>query len=780
MNILKSSLIIPGLAILLQTNVLAEQLYSTNTSSLIESIQEVSKISNIPYIVDTNILKGKSAKIINSVEGVNKALEEILRGSGLDFVIKNNTIIIKEKSNKVKEHNNQNRAKLGDITVKSDFLSNVDYEDLQYFGGSRTVIDIDKSKNLGDASISDSMKRIPGVISSKQDGTGGSSSSLNIGVRGMAQRLSPRTTVLLDGIPLSVAPYGQPQLSLAPVSFDMLSSIDVIRGGGSVRYGPQNVGGIINFNTKDIPEEFQGTIQASGTYYTEGESKLEGKSYSLFTGGMINENNGLALFYDGKKGSSWRDHSKTNIDNIMLKTKHKLNDNHTLKTRLTYYTANNDMPGGLTQAEYEENPYQSKRPYDNFEGDRKELALFYDGQLSDTTFAEIKTFYNTSDRTFIYSRGASDISTRLDTLPREYKVFGLEARVSEQIKLGSIDSELSFGYRYIKEDADEKRHRRSFTAGSDPYSVSAVTNRDSHNETKAHALYTDWRFDLDKLTLTPGLRYEKVDISRLNNLTAFEEDINYTKALPSLNVSYKLNDSWTTYGSYNKSFGSVQHLQLNLQDKGQNTLKPETADIYEVGARYFNDNADFETTLFYIDFEDQLGYSSVVKKWENRGKTVHKGIELAGNLYLDDIAEILEGSSFYGNYTYLDARYKETNVNNYIEFTSKHTGLIGYKYSENNDWSAFIEMYYQSEQYADNLNTQDENTAASLGTMPAYALTNIGYTKSLDLANNDLSFSLGVKNLFNKEYFTRSTDTLGNGKYIGAPREIYFSMKYDF
>jgi outer membrane receptor protein involved in Fe transport len=31
-------------------------------------------------------------------------------------------------------------------------------------------------------------------------------------------------------------------------------SIDVVRGAGSVRYGPQNVGGIINFTTRAIPK----------------------------------------------------------------------------------------------------------------------------------------------------------------------------------------------------------------------------------------------------------------------------------------------------------------------------------------------------------------------------------------------------------------------------------------------------------------------------------------------------------------------------------------------
>jgi Fe(3+) dicitrate transport protein len=58
----------------------------------------------------------------------------------------------------------------------------------------------------------------------------------------------------MDGVPVSYAPYGQPQLSLAPVSLGNLSSVDVMRGAGSVRYGPQNVGGIINFVTRAIPK----------------------------------------------------------------------------------------------------------------------------------------------------------------------------------------------------------------------------------------------------------------------------------------------------------------------------------------------------------------------------------------------------------------------------------------------------------------------------------------------------------------------------------------------
>ncbi|MGV8790359.1 hypothetical protein ACV35A_32740, partial [Pseudomonas aeruginosa] len=39
-------------------------------------------------------------------------------------------------------------------------------------------------------------------------------------------------------------------------SIGNMDAVDVVRGGGAVRYGPQNVGGIVNFVTRAIPEDF--------------------------------------------------------------------------------------------------------------------------------------------------------------------------------------------------------------------------------------------------------------------------------------------------------------------------------------------------------------------------------------------------------------------------------------------------------------------------------------------------------------------------------------------
>jgi outer membrane cobalamin receptor len=97
--------------------------------------------------------------------------------------------------------------------------------------------------------VRDVLKRVPGVQVQDNNGTGGSDISLNVGVRGLTSRLSPFDDP--DGWrALAVAPYGQPQLSMAPTSLGNLAAVDVVRGAGSVRYGPQNVGGIINFVTR--------------------------------------------------------------------------------------------------------------------------------------------------------------------------------------------------------------------------------------------------------------------------------------------------------------------------------------------------------------------------------------------------------------------------------------------------------------------------------------------------------------------------------------------------
>ena len=109
-----------------------------------------------------------------------------------------------------------NTSTLESIQVSADWLGSGLQNSVKRFPGARTVVKKEEIENSGASNIGDVMRRIPGVQSTDNSGTAGSAISLNIGVRGLTGRYSPRSTVLLDGIPMAVAPYGQPQLSFAP------------------------------------------------------------------------------------------------------------------------------------------------------------------------------------------------------------------------------------------------------------------------------------------------------------------------------------------------------------------------------------------------------------------------------------------------------------------------------------------------------------------------------------------------------------------------------------
>ncbi|HEY0121226.1 MAG TPA: TonB-dependent receptor plug domain-containing protein, partial [Rhizobium sp.] len=191
------------------------------------------------------------------------------------------------------------------ITVTGNWLDEPNEEKVLKHAGARTIIDRKRVDESGASNIRDVLRQVPGVQVQDSSGTGGSDVSLNLGVRGLTSRLSPRSTVLIDGIPLSYAPYGQPQLSLFPLVLGNVDTIDVVRGAGSVRYGPQNVGGIINFVTRPIPDDFTADVSSGAEIY--GNNGHVKATPSFFMGGTNADGLGAALLYSGIHGEGYRD-----------------------------------------------------------------------------------------------------------------------------------------------------------------------------------------------------------------------------------------------------------------------------------------------------------------------------------------------------------------------------------------------------------------------------------------------------------------------------------------
>lgn len=685
------------------------------------------------------------------------------------------------------------------ITVQAEgnWLEETNAEKVHKHAGARSIVDRKKMDESAVTSIRDALKQVPGVQVQDSNGTGGSDVSLNLGVRGLTSRLSPRSTVLMDGVPLSFAPYGQPQLSMAPVSMGNIESIDVVRGAGTVRFGPQNVGGIINFNTRAIPEKLSGSVGLT-TEFATGTDQLK-YSPNLFVGGTMENGLGLALLYSGTKGNGYREaNNDIDIDDVMLKSSYQFNDQDALAVNLHHYEGRGEMPEGLTTADYAKNPYQSNQFRNYFAGRRSDVSVKYSHKDELNNF-EVLGYYVDSFRTSdLESAIEGTANSRISNSPRDYKYFGIEPRYSRAYSLGNMNNEVTVGYRYLQEDSSE------FSGRTTPYNTATgipgerLANTISDGGTKAHALYIDNRFGLGAFTITPGVRFESIKTH--NNYSAYQSGkfintvhpkIKSDEFLPSLALQYNFNDQWNIFANAAVSFGPQQYNQLAKVDAGQavttlDGLHPEKSNNYEIGTKYLGNGLNAELTVFYLDFDKEL----ILERpdnigtgiWTNLGATSHKGIELGLNYDFGHLYDMLEGLKVYSNYTFTKAVSEAGKFEGKdLPYYSRHVGNLGLGYTFDK-WSVNADMFAQSKQHAPgsgNIYQTVESADGRIGDIPGYSTFAVrtGYDFGEDFYG--LKIAAGIKNVFDKEYFTRSSDSTG-GKYVGQPRTFYLQTSVNF
>ena len=765
------------------------------------ALSQLGQQTSLQLFFSPDLVAGKQAPAVDGNLSPEQALRSLLKGSGLDYEMSADTVVLKPAGASASATPGSMEIAPMEVNVVGDWLGDADQAVVQNHPGARTVVRRQAMVEQGAQNVGDVLRRIPGVQVQESNGTGGSDISLNVGVRGLTSRLSPRSTVLIDGVPAAFAPYGQPQLSMAPISSGNLDSIDVVRGAGSVRYGPQNVGGVINFVTRAIPEKLSGDLSSTlETSRHGGYKNME----TLFIGGTADNGLGAALLYSTVNGSGYRSSNNDNdIDDVLLKTHWALTDEDDLSVNFHYYDAKADMPGGLTQAQFDANPYQSDRDYDNFSGRRKDVSIKYKRQIDESTQAEVLTYYTDSFR-------GSNIAARdqktLGSFPRTYHTFGIEPRVSHVLDLGPTTQEVSVGARYLKEAMHEQASRLGLVNNTPV----AIPGSDGHvyqdrtGGTEATAFYIDDKIDIGKWTVTPGIRFERIStdwherpVLGTNGVRVQEKDrsVNNNEPLPALSVMYHLSDEWKLFANYETSFGSLQYFQVAQGGTGNDTangLQPEKAKTYELGTRYDNGTWGGELTAFYIDFDDELQYISNDVGWTNLGATKHQGIEASAHYDLSSLDSRLQGLTANAGFTYTRATY-EGEIPAFkgrdLPFYSRQVATVGLRY-EVDRWTYNIDGFAQSRQRAPGTGTNadgsfngnyitEPSADGQYGNIPGYVTWNLRGAYDFGKQLSNLKLGAGVKNVFDHQYFTRSSDN-NSGIYLGQPRTFFVQASVGF
>ena len=663
------------------------------------------------------------------------------------------------------------------MVVSGNILGDSRAEEVKTWAGSRTVISNDQLVKGANRTLDDALQRVPGVKIQDETGTG---VLPQIAVRGLYDSRSGRTQILEDGIPLVLAPYGQEGMSLFPVTFSTIDRIDVVRGGAAVQYGPNNVGGVINLVSKPIPVKWENEIAQRATFYGKGRNLWD--TY-LRTGGMLNDDFGLQVEANQVKGSSFREHSDSKVQNFRVRGLWNINEDTSLNLSYQYYDAHADLAGALPTAAYRSDRRQSTRPYDDYDGHTKRYSAVYNQLLGSLGFIDSAEFNwmffgHNSDRDFHV--GMSKVAGQnfnpalpadiVQNSPRSFKVWGTEPRISLNIDGDSVNQQWIIGGRFVSEKVDYQVRQRTLATGT-----TAVT-RDWSFDDKAWAGYISNAVKLfdDTLTITPGIRYENVSEKYSDKSTGQRTSAPDTQWLPGLTVGYQMTPQWFLYADMQKSLRPAQVTQIV---KGGD-VSSEVAWNYESGVRYTpTDNVSLQAGLYRIDYKDQISYDSVSDSYLNIGRTRHQGVELEG--FWSPAA--VEGLKLHAGYAYLQAEQRNgVNRGKDVPYASRTQLTLDSSY-EWRETTFSLAGYYFSKSYADAANTVRENSSGSVGQMPSYWVWNAQISRDLYKSGSTvLNGYVGVNNLFNRDYWFRGIDTSPWGRQPAPGRSVTAGVSLKF
>lgn len=685
----------------------------------------------------------------------------------------------------IADDKSQTEAKPEIIVVTGSLLGNSEVADLKTYTGNRSIITSDQIERTAARSIDTALQQVPGIKIKDETGTG---VLPNISVRGLDSSRSGYAQVLLDGIPMTLAPYGHSGQSLFPATLFMIDRIDVARGGASIQYGPNNVGGVINLISKPIPTDWETSVNERMTFFGDSNTLFD---TNISTGGAVNED--FSMRFDGNitKGESFREHSDTDIKNLMLKTLWNIDEQNSLDATLQYYDAFSELPGALNTPAYEADREQSLRPNDEFNADTKRVSLKYSHVLDDSKVIDygeidLRVFGNKSSRNFQWDfydsskdtdgnlgtswSDTTQDATHLRNSPRDFTVFGIEPTASLLID-GDISQHIIAGARYINENISYQLNH------IDKSTQTATRPRDWQMDTNAMAYYVSNKvgfFD-DTLSVTPGIRYEDVRMTFTNVGQDYSQDNHVTEWLPGITLGYEFSSSWFAYTNAQRSLRTPQISQLWPKDQ---TLESELSWNYEAGVRFTpTERSNLSIAAYRIDFENKVEYDRNVSMFVNIGQTRNQGIELEGTYSPMSLPDLV----LTGAYNYLDTEQLDGEfAGNELAYVSKHQLSASALYSIK-DVDLGLMAFYYSKSFADLANSVEEDVSGTSGEVPAYTVVNFNIaTEFFKQDNHGLKVGLSVNNLFDNEYYFRGLDVSPAGRVPASGRSLSLDVGYTF
>ena len=716
------------------------------------------------------------------------------------------------------------------LMAKLEIISEIDapYQDLP---GAATVMDMQTLKLVNPIGTQEMLEYVPGINGFADDGIG--NSRISIGIRGLNPRRSSRVLILEDGIPIQPALYVYPNMYYNPPA-DRIDQIEVIKGSGSILYGPQTMGGVINYFTRRPRSEYGGSFKITGG--ENGYGSLFGE-----LGGWGNEKIKPEFQLLAKRGDGFRQNNGFEQVNgtLKLNIRNSNSKNTYMKLNLNYENSNATYTG-LTEWSFNDDPTFNPKEDDNFKVFRSAFDLMQTEKLSPSLSKSTTFFASFFDRRWwrendIFIKRSDLGLENPDAQPyysifdlvrvgngtdnfgilRTFYVLGLESSYKLKHNLFDHPSKMETGWRIYWERFIDDR-KTGFTADS-VYATDAregvyfrgsgdsleILGTSHHYETMALSGFLSESIDFGSLNIRPGIRLELFEQERVDRLQgSIYQDKTIFVLLPGIAFSAS-GAGMNIFGGIHRGFtppssGALKILNFGegLEDSGLD-LDAEKSCNKELGVRGSMSLVEYEIAGFHIDIKNLVAAGRGTA-FKNLGKVVSQGVEARTGITLSQISSLLPNVHI--AYTFLSTEVKEgiiiSNVSGSfgsevsiegkeLPYSPNHTVTAGLEFSPIPNLQLRTDFRFVSEAYTDFENIKYTDKIGVKGPIPEYSIFNISGSY---LINENFKAFFSGKNITDEVYIGSRLHSnpgqpeanISSGIIPGPRRQINFGLEYSF
>jgi iron complex outermembrane receptor protein len=643
---------------------------------------------------------------------------------------------------------------LDDIVVTASRMAQRNYK----VPANITVIDSQQIENSGAQNVSDILKEAVGV--NIYDNSTAKSSVIDI--RGFGDTASRNVLVLVNDRKVNNVDISGPDLVQIPL--EAVERIEVVRGAGSVLYGDNAVGGVVNIITKKGKGDLKGRAGVSNGSYDARSVDME----------VSGDKNHISYFgyskYDDARG--YRQNSDALTKDFNSRLGYDLSDKLSADVDVGWHEDNQRLPGGLTDSEI--------------------VALGRRGTANPDDYANTKDRYlkvgmdvKPWPEDIEWGKFSVDFDYRNRDVYDAFFSFG-EFSTKRNIDTYGLTGKYVFDRQVFNKDVN-------FVTGVDYYDTSndilgSGTNVDDISIFKKEiGVFGYAQYEaLKDIYINAGTRYHQaeyefhqrnvvVDQSQRPDVWSSTAGVRYDYAKGS-NVHFNAQqtfrflatDEWYSTANF-PGFGITPGLNLNLDQ--------QTGVQYETGIKHnFYDAVIVSVTPYQMDQHNEIFFDPVTFANSNYDQTRRRGVEVGQQTDLLKFfsAGPLDKLEFDSNYTYQDAEFlKGTFDENLIPLVPKHeaNAILTVGFLKNYNVS-FIGHYVGS-RFAIN------DTANATSPVKPHCLmdTKLTYDRKY------MEFYVALNNIFDEQYYSYiSKSTFSNTKsYFPAPeRNVTVGMSVKF